>query len=644
MRFDYYRTSVATVALGMIGATTALAGPPQAAVDKVAPLDLGALGDHIGAQTISVTIALKLRDPAGAEALMRRLGTAGDPLFQQFQTPAQVRAQFGPAQADVDSVIAQLSLAGLTVERSSATTLKATGTVATMEQVFQTSLHQFEVAATRTAPGYHFQAALSRPIVPARIALAVQAVLGLNTQPVFHSNYRQSPSEFAGAVIESKKGSPTPTGNLPGFLTVTDFANRYDVDPLYARGVDGSGRTMGIVTFAAMTPSDAFAYWNSLNLKTDPNRLSIVEIDGGPGAPIDASDSGETTLDVEQSGGLAPGAHIIVYQAPNTNQGLVDAFAASIEDNRAESISTSWGQWEFFDNLANAPVSDAFTGETVSTLRATHELLLLAALQGQSLFAATGDSGAYDLVGQVGPGLSTPLSVDYPSSDPAITAVGGTTLPGTQTFATSSGTLAINLPTERVWGWDYLEPLCNAAGLTPMACGIYPSGGGGGVSVFFPMPFYQFGLPGTQRSQAGQALIDETTTPPTAIFDLPGNFAGRNLPDVSFNADSQTGYTVFYTSDSNGFGVQSFGGGTSFVAPQMNGVTALLGQDARHRLGLLNLPLYALAHTESATRGPQPVFNTIAAGDNWFYSGRNGYSPAVGLGTLNVANLATWLR
>jgi hypothetical protein len=44
------------------------------------------------------------------------------------------------------------------------------------------------------------------------------------------------------------------------------------------------------------------------------------------------------------------------------------------------------------------------------------------------------------------------------------------------------------------------------------------------------------------------------------------------------------------------------------------------------------------------THGPQAVLNTISAGDNWFYSGRNGYSPAVGLGTLNVANLAKRIK
>jgi subtilase family serine protease len=207
----------------------------------------------------------------------------------------------------------------------------------------------------------------------------------------------------------------------------------------------------------------------------------------------------------------------------------------------------------------------------------------------------------------------------------------------------TGATLSINVPTERVWAWDYLEPLCNALELDPITCGIFPIGGGGGVSVFSPVPFYQRLASGVQTSQPGQALTDEATAPPETLLAFPAHFRGRNVPDVSFNADPDTGYLIVYTSDVTGFGVQTFMGGTSFVAPQLNGVTALFGQNAGQRLGLLNPLLYSLALLGGA-HGPNAVLNTISAGDNWFYSGRNGYSPAAGLGTLNVAHLAKVLR
>jgi kumamolisin len=632
MMVTHFRTGVAIAsALCMISVTNAFAASPK-------PVDLGLLA-QAGDQAISVTITLKLRDLAGAEELMRRVATPGDPLFQQFLTPDQVQAQFGPSQATVDSVSTHLRQQGLTVERATATTLKATGSPATMERVFQTNLHRFAMPSGNGAPASIFRAPLQQPVVPVQIAPSVGVVLGFSTKQAFHPHLRHAPESMGGVPVNRKGPSNgAPAGNPPGFLTVSDFATRYNVTPLYERGITGKGRTLGIVTLASFTLSDVFAYWSSLNLNVDPNRLTVVNVDGGPGAPSDASGSDETTLDVEQSGGIAPGAKIIVYQAPNTSQGFLDAFAAAIQVNKADSISVSWGSWEFFNDLDNDPVSDPFSGRKVGFMQAAHELFVEAALQGQSMFAASGDSGAYDLFDEVPPNFSTVLSVDYPGADPAITAAGGTTLPGTQTFSLPSGaTFSVSVPTERVWGWDYLQPLCAALGVPdPIKCGIFPAGGGGGVSVFWRLPFYQFGTAGVQSSQPGQVFSDSSTTPPDVLFVLPSKFHGRNVPDVAFNADPDTGYTIFYTSDVNGFGVTSFFGGTSFVAPQLDGITALLVENAGHRVGLLNPLLYALA---GSGRGRNPI-DIISAGDNWFYSGRDGYSPAAGLGVLDVAKLA----
>jgi subtilase family serine protease len=624
--------------LGTIGASAVYAAPPRAA-------DLGALNATARSETISVTVALKLSDLAGAESMMERLVTPGDSMYLKFLTPAQVEKQFGPNEADVARVIATLNAAGLSAQRATSTTLTVTGKPAAFENVFQTSLHQFAVPATAKAPASTFRAAVGTPVVPASIASVVSGVIGLNTNRVYHPHLVAAPNKMGGAPVSrlaTGSSKSAPAGNEPGFLTVQDFADQYDVNPLYARGVTGKGQTLAIVTLANFTPSDVFAYWKSLNLKVEPNRLKVVNIDGGPGAPGDVSGSIETTLDVEQSGGIAPRANIIVYQAPNTSQGFLDAFARAVQDNKADSFSSSWGLWELFNNLATSPVTDEFSHETVSALQATHEVFVVAALQGQSGFVASGDSGAFDAFNQEFPAFN-PLSVDSPGSDTAITAAGGTTLPGLQQFNGPNGIININVPTERVWGWDYLEPLCNALGLDFVACGIFPAGSGGGISVFFPIPVYQLGIFGTQLSQPNQTYTNPFSTPVVTEATLPAHFSGRNVPDISFNADPETGYVIFYTSDGvqfpAGFGVQSFFGGTSFVAPQLNGVTALLGQNAGHRLGLLNFELYNLSRLGQAS-GPHAPIHTISTGDNWFYNARNGYSPAVGLGTMDVFNLS----
>jgi kumamolisin len=639
MRVTIDRTCIAAAILGILGASTALAGTASKAVD------VGSLSSAEAGQSISVTIALKLSDLAGAESLMQRLVTPGDAMYGKFLTPAQVEAQFGPNESDVTRVIAELTASGLTVERTTSTTLTATGRAATLEQAFHTSLHQFVMPATAKHPSFTFRAAKTAPVVPASIASAVRGVIGLNNNPVFSPHLKSAPAKLGGSPVTRNPGSTSGVDTESGELTVKDFATLYDVNPLYAKGVTGKGRTVGIVTLANFTPSDVFAYWSALNLKVNANRLTVINIDGGPGKPSDASGSDETTLDVEQSGGIAPGANVIVYQSPNTDQGFLDAFARAVHDNKADSFSTSWGEWEFFDSTAGGnQVTDVFSRETVSSLQALHEVLVVAALQGQTAFAAAGDCGAYDVFDEVAANFSTPLSVDNPASDSAIVAAGGTTLPGIQEFVLDDGsTLSINVPTERVWGWDYLIPLCNALGLDPISCGIYPVGGGGGVSVFFSLPLYQFGIFGTQLSQPNQSFVDNSTTPPTVDFALPAHFFGRNVPDVSFNADPETGYSIFYTSNRHGFEVETFIGGTSFVSPQLNGVTALLAQNAGRRLGLLNVQLYNLARL-GLTQGRHAVINTISTGDNWFYKARDGYSPAVGLGTIDVFKLSEVTR
>jgi hypothetical protein len=203
--------------------------------------------------------------------------------------------------------------------------------------------------------------------------------------------------------------------------------------------------------------------------------------------------------------------------------------------------------------------------------------------------------------------------------------------------------LDIKVPKKRVWGWDYLEPLCAHFNLDPIDCGIFPAGTGGRVSFLFGEPVCQTLKPGTQHTQPGQRWV---LGPGIDGFDplkfnLPTRFSGRNVPDVSFNADPETGYVILYTSDVDGPRVEAFFGGTSFVSPQLNGITALLGQSLHGiRLGLLNYPLYSLALTGQAYGGPHPPLHAILDGNNWFYNGRNGYSPAVGLGTLDVTNFA----
>jgi len=134
--------------------------------------------------------------------------------------------------------------------------------------------------------------------------------------------------------------------------------------------------------------------------------LTEVPVDGGSGAPSNGAGSTETDLDVEQSGAIAPGANILVYEAPNTDYGFVDAFAQAASSNIASTVSSSWGEAESLINVYTAAGA-----ETTEYQASFDEIFEEMAMQGQTGFIAAGDAGAYDDSDEIG---TTNLDVDSP--------------------------------------------------------------------------------------------------------------------------------------------------------------------------------------------------------------------------------------
>lgn len=642
MRINVHRKLLATsLALILTGvASAALADSPQAATD------IGAAPTN---QQVHVTLMLKLRNPAALQQFVQDTATPGNRNYQQFLTTSQFASQYGATDAQIAKVQAYLQKQGL-----SATVLpnhlaiQTTGTVGQFNSLFQTSVHQF----VSRKSGRQFHRPVGALLLPASLADTVNFATGLSTEIKYHS-HRLSKPQFAQnkgllapaamALGKGAGGNPTATGQ-PGNYTVGDVANFYNINPLYQRGVTGKGSTIAIVTLSNFYPADAQTYWTDIGLSTKPNRIKQIHVDGG-GAIDDGS--GETSLDVEQSGGLAPYADILVYDAPNAGNGFTDAFLQAVSDNKADSISTSWGGPEMF-NFAALNITSASNTDTsdVGDLRAFDQIFLEAAAQGQSVFAAAGDDGAYDTTSALacgdpavhpcGSDFSSPLSVDSPASDPYITAAGGTTRPYSYSF---SGGPTASIKQESVWGWDYIQNYFDT-NFGPGIVDTFSVGGGGGVSVYWRKPWYQWLTRGIENSQKKQSLIEnDPPAAPTTLLKLPANFAGRNMPDVALNADPETGYIVYSTADG---GVINGYGGTSFVAPQLNGISALLMQSAHHRIGFWNPHVYLLQAIFGS--GKYGAFNNVTAGDNWFYQGKPGFNPGSGLGTLNVANFDLLLR
>lgn len=564
---------------------------------------------------LSVDIVLKVQHKQQLADYIKKASasTHGHP----FLSVDQFKKMFAPSDRDVNDITAYLKHFNISSNvYSDNLVITATGTVADFNKAFSVKIEKGKFK------GKEFHGTRKAPKAPSHVADKVLAILGLSDYSNFHSNTIKQPS-FAK--------SDSPQGPLS--LDPSDLVKRYNVQPLYDQGATGKGQTMGIVTLANFNPQDAYTFWQKQGIKVKPNRISVNNVDGGSG--YDGYD--ETSLDVEQSGALAPDANIDVYVGPNTDSGFVDAFAKAINDNKSQQISVSWGESE-------TAVIDAVNQKVESPEYAEvfNQLFMQAAAQGISMFAAAGDAGAYDSTRSIG---TYDLSVDNPADSPYMTAAGGTTVPFH--FHSNATGVDVAVNSERAWGWDYLYNYFDARGLnTPDGwLSHYFVGGGGGFSALFGTPYYQQGVSGVNQYDAvkqWQPNSDFTSVSPVTPTVVSGTGNGRNMPDLSMNADPYTGYKVWFSDpgapgQNAGYAVY---GGTSFVSPQLNGLSALINSADHTQVGFWNQKIYQFA--QQANSPFTPLNTTGGSNDNIYYTGKPGtiYNQATGLGTPDVAALA----
>jgi kumamolisin len=559
-----------------------------------------------------------------------------------FLSVQQFAAAFGQSARNVAAL--EHFLAGFGIVSSSdadGLDVTATGTADEFNQALTVQQQQALVPAVPARdgqagrPAVEIHEAVDEPLLPAKLAGFTLAILGLSNYPTFGSLAVHEPALAKGvtkAVVQ--------TGNL----TPEDFAANYNLNPLYAAGATGAGRTVGIVTLASVDPATPEFFWsNILNITTKANRITLDNVDGGSGPVSAASGSDETTLDVEQSGALAPQANVVVYQAPNTDFGFADAFFTAASQNIADSVSASWGESEtaILAAVDAGQESDAFAGSF-------DEAFLEMAAQGQSAFVSSGDFGAYTAAEDLG---TTNLSAGNPDSSPWITSAGGTTLAGTIPLTTTdSATIAA----QRTWGWDWLWPHFADFGAPSEATFAEAEtiGSGGGFSIFEPTPAYQKAVSSARQFSDVEYLtpIDPETvapglTEPTAWDFNPtpavatGTSTGRATPDVSTDADPFTGYELYFTFNDTTATIEDGFGGTSFVAPQLNGSTALMDSLIGHRVGFWNPQIYKLAAERHSPF--TPLDQASANNDDLFFTGTAGhiFNLGSGLGTPDLAAL-----
>ena len=657
--------TLATSPSGNAAATPSTATVPVSQGPGATPLTTGAQSGTTAASTpMDVSIVLKARQLDALEAKVAH-GWTGP-----FLSTGQFASTYGQTPDVVSSIRSYLHGFGISTSAyADRLLIHAHGTAAQFDKALHVALKNYRVAAPNPNGdgGTHKQTVhgtVADPRVPSAWGGKVLAILGLSNYAPFVSHAKPAPHRALNRRPSSSPGVPA------GMQAPHDFVNRYHLAQLERQGATGQGRTIGIVTFASFDPKQAFTFWNKyLGLGEPASRLTRVKVDGGAGPVSADAGSVETDLDVQQSGAIAPKAHLRVYEAPNTDPGFADAFFGAASDNSADSVSTSWGESETY-----AAAAIANRTEDPAYLTVIDEVFAELGAQGQSSFAASGDDGAYDAFNDIG---TTNLSVDSPASSPYVTAAGGTTLPGVQEYLATDpegnptgGTMSMNISKERAWGWDYFLPFWRDFGfpdLKTWAVEANVGGDGGGYSSAIPRPAYQQGISGfdarafftpTKPQKVAPGLTEPTDF---AVKLAPGLLtgtagSGRGVPDISTNADPETGYAVYDATLLGGFEQD---GGTSFVSPQLNGAAAVIDSALGHRVGLWNPRAYQLARGASspftalddatAYSGINYLWRTSAKGKktavtgeftngNLYYTGRPGayWNPATGLGTPNL--------
>jgi kumamolisin len=463
-------------------------------------------------QVITVTVVLRRRAEVPAE-LINTTATI---------STAELGERYGANPADATLVADVLGRYGLTVTefQLGSRRLKVSGMIAAMTAAFGTTL----TAVTSTPPGgsgrvthRYRTGSLS---VPAELSGVIVAVLGLDDRPVARAHFRRLTAPAPGGAATPPAASPAA---VP--LTALQVASFYD----FPANTDGTGQTIALIELGGgYNASDLTTYFSGLNLAVPS--VTAVGVDGGSNSPGQSAD-GEVELDIEVSGAVAPKASIVVYFAPNTDQGFSDAISDAINATPTPiAVSISWGGPE-----------SSWATQSMATM---NEAISDAAALGTTVTVAAGDNGSSD-----NPSSTSGVAVDFPASSPYSLACGGTTLIGN----TSTNTIT----SEVVW-----NELANGAGA-----------GGGGVSVVYAEPTWQQ-TAGVPASAAGGSGIDSAGDP------------GRGVPDVTGNADPYSGYQIVVDGQSEPVG------GTSAVAPLWAGLIARLAQATGTRFGLLQPLIY----------------------------------------------------
>ncbi len=545
-------------------------------------------------EQVQFSIYLPLQNSGQLDQLLADLHNPNSPNFRHWLTPQQFRSQFGANPADLARISAELTHRGFTILGTNAHGLKAQGSARAVQALFG------EPVWHGRSPNGSDRLIATHPLqLPEFLTQAGAHVLALSTA------IRLRPH----AVVQGL--APANRYSTAGPYWFDDLKEAYDFPSF--ESLTGFGGGVAVVMSSDFLDTDLTHYFGHEGLT--PPRVIRKPINGGAPFNPNSGASVEVSLDIQQVGGMAPHAIIYDYNIPDlSDANIMDAYVAIVEDNFADIVNSSFGGAEGFYTPAYNDGKD-FT----YIPRMFNDVFRHGNAQGITFFASSGDAGGLSLpplayfttppkdppvvVGSFLPGI------EIPASCPNVTAVGGTNLVTTS--------VAMSLESQYVRenaDLDRLEPF------DPYGVGNLLSGGvwqgGGGPSVIFRKPAYQF------LARTG--------------------FNMRTVPDISLHMGGCPVGTIGAppcpadrSSDVVGFDGKFFLViGTSASSPDMAGVLALEEEHLGVRLGNVNFLIYALAAEQA--NGMYTAFHQGIPGDNGVFTatqGVQGYNLVTGNGT-----------
>jgi len=634
---------------------------------------------QMSASRMGVDVVLQPGNEAGLNSLLDSLYTKGSADYGHWLAAGQFDARFAPSSATVQAMTSYLRSKGLTVQRTDTPfLLRAIGSSTQMDAAFATTINNY-----RNAQGKRFYSNNSVVSVPNSLAKSVLGIVGLtNTvrlQPAAQVGSSASTTSASTASKAHGGGEPSceipyPTnlaelqaipangpfngyGGGPGCsgLTPSQTNSIYNAPHAGAAG-KGAGANVAVFELSAYTQSDINHWAQTFYGPGYHPRLVNINVDGGPLAPNTSrcpvgdtcvygyGGDDEVEADIEQDLTIAPDAsHVLVYNAPNDFTGAteLDEYSTIANQDIADSISSSWGECEPDATLAYAQAENVIFEQM--------------AAQGQSIFASSGDTGAFECIRDGTFSDYAPLQSLDPASQPWVTSTGGTSFtsfdPGDNPNPSYPGR------DEAVWNTINIcsgNDSSTATDTGIVDCGNYGAGGGG-HSIFWPMPNYQKG-PGV--------ISAYTVRGPSNCALASAGQACREEPDISANADPLTGYAEYctgssYVSPNNPTGVP-YGsaclgltptpgapgwfhiGGTSLSAPLWAALFA--DRDAFHgrRAGNANYLLYALFDNPRTYAADfHDILGLPLENNNGFYPVTRNFDEATGIGSPNFTGIIT---